>query len=51
MGALPPLAGFARDLSGSPDAPIYFASAMMLCALVFVSLFRLHRRAMATAPA
>ena len=51
MGALPPLAGLARDLSGSPDAPIYFASAMMLCALACVSLFRLHRRAVATASA
>jgi predicted MFS family arabinose efflux permease len=43
MGVLPPLAGLARDLSGSPDAPIYFASAMMLCALAFVGLFRLKR--------
>jgi predicted MFS family arabinose efflux permease len=51
MGVLPPLAGLARDLSGSPDAPIYFASAMMLCALACVSLFRLHRRAVATASA
>jgi predicted MFS family arabinose efflux permease len=52
MGALPPLAGLARDLSGSPDAPVYFASAMMLCALAFVILFRLHRRvAAAAAPA
>ena len=42
MGVLPPLAGLARDLSGSPNAPIYFASAMMLCALAFVGLF--HRR-------
>jgi predicted MFS family arabinose efflux permease len=50
MGALPPLAGLARDLSGSPDAPVYFASAMMLCALAFVILFRLHRR-VAAAPA
>jgi predicted MFS family arabinose efflux permease len=51
MGVLPPLAGLARDLSGSPDAPIYFASAMMLCALACVNLFRLHRRAVATASA
>lgn len=51
MGVLPPLAGLARDLSGSPDAPVYFASAMMLCALACVSLFRLHRRAVATASA
>ncbi len=51
MGALPPLAGLARDLSGSPAAPIYFASAMMLCALGCVGLFRLHRRAVATASA
>ena len=50
MGALPPLAGLARDLSGSPDAPVYFASAMMLCALAFVRLFRLHRRAVALKP-
>ena len=51
MGALPPLAGLARDLSGSPAAPVYFAGAMMLCALACVGLFRLHRRAVATAPA
>ncbi len=51
MGVLPPLAGLARDLSGSPDAPIYFASAMMLCALACVGLFRLHRRAVATVSA
>jgi predicted MFS family arabinose efflux permease len=43
MGALPPLAGWARDLSGSADAPIYFASAMMLSALACVGLFRLKR--------
>ena len=47
MGVLPPLAGLARDLSGSADAPVYFAGAMMLCALVCVGLFRLHRRAVA----
>ncbi len=41
MGALPPLAGWTRDLSGSADAPVYFASAMMLCALACVGLFRL----------
>jgi predicted MFS family arabinose efflux permease len=47
MGALPPLAGLARDLSGSPDAPVYFAGAMMLCALACVGLFRLKQRAVA----
>lgn len=51
MGTLPPLAGLARDLSGSPAAPVYFAGAMMLCALACVGLFRLHRRAVATASA
>ena len=51
MGALPPLAGLARDLTGSPAAPVYFAGAMMLCALACVGLFRLHRRAVATASA
>ncbi len=51
MGALPPLAGLARDLSGSPAAPVYVAGAMMLCALACVGLFRLHRRAVATASA
>ena len=50
MGVLPPLAGLSRDLSGSADAPIYFASAMMLCALAFVCLFRLKQRAMAPTP-
>ncbi len=51
MGTLPPLAGLARDLSGSPAAPVYFAGAMMLCALACVGLFRLHRQAVATASA
>ena len=50
MGVLPPFAGLARDLSGSPNAPVYFASAMMLCALAFVGLFRLKQRAMAPTP-
>ena len=49
MGALPPVAGLARDLSGSSDAPIYFASAMMLCALACAGLFRIHRRVAAAA--
>ncbi len=49
MGALPPLAGLARDLTGSPAAPVYFAGAMMLCALACVDLFRLHQRAAASA--
>jgi predicted MFS family arabinose efflux permease len=49
MGALPPLAGLARDLSGSADAPIYFASAMMLCALACVALFRLRQRSLVLA--
>ncbi len=43
MGTLPPLAGLARDLSGSPDAPVFFASAMMLSSLACVGLFRLKR--------
>ncbi len=51
MGVLPPLAGLARDLSGSPAASVYFAGAMMLCALACVSLFRLKQRAVAAASA
>lgn len=51
MGTLPPLAGLARDLSDSPNAPIYFASAMMFCALACVSLFRLHRQVVAPSAA
>jgi predicted MFS family arabinose efflux permease len=43
MGVLPPLAGWTRDLSGSADAPVYFASAMMLSALACVGLFRRKR--------
>jgi predicted MFS family arabinose efflux permease len=45
MGALPPAAGLARDLTGRPDAPIYCAGAMMLAAFACASLFRLRRRA------
>lgn len=51
MGVLPPLAGLARDLTGSASAPIYLAGAMMVMALACAGLFRRHRRAPATVPA
>lgn len=49
MGVLPPLAGAARDLTESPDVPIYFAGAMMLASLGCAGLFRLSRRTPAIA--
>ncbi len=35
-----PLAGFARDLSGSPAAPIVFAAAVMAATAVGLAVFR-----------
>ena len=40
MGLLPSVAGFMRDLTGRPEAPIYTAAVMMTAALAFVGLFR-----------
>ena len=39
MGTLPALAGWLHDLAGSAAAPLLFASAMMLAALVFQGAF------------
>jgi hypothetical protein len=36
MALLPGLAGMARDLTGSPAAPVLFAAAMMMVTLVCV---------------
>jgi MFS family permease len=40
MGILPPLAGYARDLTGNPAAPFWFAGAMMLIAGLTLLQFR-----------
>jgi MFS family permease len=40
MGILPPLAGYARDLTGNPAAPFWFAGAMMLIASLTLLQFR-----------
>jgi cyanate permease len=39
MAALPPLAGSLRDMTGSPAAPIWFASGLMIAAIGFLMLF------------
>lgn len=44
MALLPAIAGFYRDLAGSPAAPILFSSAMMLLGLMGLMLFRLVER-------
>jgi MFS family permease len=40
MGVLPPLAGYARDLTGNPAAPFWFAGAMLLIASLTLLQFR-----------
>jgi predicted MFS family arabinose efflux permease len=40
MGIVPGLAGFARDATYSPAAPIYVAGSMLLLASVALILFR-----------
>lgn len=40
MGILPPLAGYARDLTGNPAAPFWFAGAMLLIASLTLLQFR-----------
>jgi predicted MFS family arabinose efflux permease len=44
MAALPPLAGMARDMTGSPAAPILFAAAMILVAAAGLAAFRIAFR-------
>jgi predicted MFS family arabinose efflux permease len=44
MAALLPMAGLSRDLSGSSAAPIWFAAAAMLAAVLAYALFRGARR-------
>ncbi len=41
MAALPPLAGFARDASGAPSAPMLIAAALLFICLPLYGLFRL----------
>lgn len=41
IGLFPTLAGWIRDVSGSPGAPITFAGTLFIGALVFLGLFRL----------
>jgi hypothetical protein len=40
IGLFPPLAGWIRDTTGSPGAPIMFAGTLFIGALVFLGLFR-----------
>ncbi len=40
IGLFPALAGWIRDITGSPGAPITFAGALFIGALVFLGLFR-----------
>jgi predicted MFS family arabinose efflux permease len=44
IGLFAPIAGFLRDLTGDPGAPIVFAGALMLAALVFLLLLRVAER-------
>jgi cyanate permease len=47
IGAAPPLAGFARDLTGNPAAPFYIAAAFLIATLLVQIVHCLWRR---TAP-
>ena len=40
MGVLPAFAGYARDLTGNPAAPLWFAGAMLIVASVALRQFR-----------
>jgi MFS family permease len=50
MGILPPLAGYARDLTGNPAAPFWFAGAMMLIASLTLLQFRFVQARLPRAP-
>jgi MFS family permease len=41
MGVLPTLAGYARDLTGNPAAPFWFAGAMLVLAALMLVQFRI----------
>lgn len=41
MGVFPPIAGYARDVTGNPAAPLFLAGAAILFALLALSGFRL----------
>jgi predicted MFS family arabinose efflux permease len=45
MAVAPPLAGFARDVTGSPAAPFYVAAAFLLAMLLIQILHSVWRRA------
>lgn len=40
MGVLPAVAGYARDLTGNPAAPLWFAAAMLIAASLVLGQFR-----------
>jgi MFS family permease len=44
MGALPALAGYARDFSGRASTPLWFAAGMVLVASLMLVIFRLVQR-------
>ena len=50
-GALPPVAGWVRDATGQPNAPIVFAAAMVLTMLALYGVFRYGTRRVRSAPA
>jgi predicted MFS family arabinose efflux permease len=50
-GALPPVAGWVRDATGQPNAPIVFAAAMVLAMLALYGVFRYGMHRVRTAPA
>lgn len=44
IGVFSPIAGWLRDVSGDPGAPIYFAAVLMLAACLVLFLFRVVER-------
>ena len=50
-GTLPPVAGWVRDATGQPNAPIVFAAAMVLAMLALYGVFRYGMHHVHTAPA
>lgn len=44
MGIFPPIAGWLRDVTGAPAAPLWFAALLMLSSWLFLLLFRRDQR-------
>lgn len=47
MAALPPVAGWFQDITGTPAAPVYFGGFVMLAAVPFLGLLRVLQRQIA----